>query len=344
MENKTILVSVISEQTIPNILLIKEFSNENIEHLFITTDAMEKEGRSIWIERAVGFEINSITRIIVDQNNTKSISVKLQSEISIKNQVDYLVNLTGGTKPMTLAIFDFFKSLNAKIIYIPIGKNVIEELYPTVSNSETNIKYRLNLKEYLQAYGLYFQSDENLLYDNAYTFNFFNQFKTKRFSFKKEQRIINSHQAESKLDRTYFSGRWFEEYIYLKIKKDFNLSDDAISLGVKISRNPSESQYDNEYDVVFVKDNSLYVIECKASMGSKNTLKDKIDEYLYKLGAITKDFGLRTNSYIFTLTNIEHNAGNKYINIEKKRKILGIKKIVDASDFMKKDFSFSNII
>ncbi len=61
-----------------------------------------------------------------------------------------------------------------------------------------------------------------------------------------------------------------------------------------------------------------------------------MDHYLYKLGAITRDFGLKVNSYIFTLTNVVRVADKKYVNIEKRRKLLGIKTIVDASDFTNK--------
>jgi len=342
MAKNKILVSVISEHTIPNLLLIKEYSNKDLQQLFISTIDMENQGRSLWIERVAKFEDNSVQRIIVDPNNNKLITAKLKEELPDFEQNNYIVNLTCGTKPMTLAIFDFFKEPNNKIVYIPIGKNLIEELYPNLSDTEAIIKYRLNLKEYLHGYGLYFQSNNNLLHNENETFNFFYRFKNKKFSFHRENRILYSHQEDTAIDRTYYSGRWFEEYVYLKIKKELKLSEEDISIEVKIYRDPQSPQNDNEFDVMFTKDNSLYVVECKASIGSKTTIKDKMDDYLYKLGAITKDFGLRTNSYIFTLTNLKNIAGKKYENLEKKINILGIKRTIDANDFLQEDFSFIN--
>ncbi len=51
---KKVLVSVISEQTIPNLLLIKEFEGKYDDMLFISTKQMEEKGQSRWIERAAG--------------------------------------------------------------------------------------------------------------------------------------------------------------------------------------------------------------------------------------------------------------------------------------------------
>lgn len=83
--------------------------------------------------------------------------------------------------------------------------------------------------------------------------------------------------------------------------------------------------------MVFVKDNALYVIECKVSMtGYGKVPKSVVDEYLYKLAAISKDFGLRVNSYIFTLHQMWRFSKATQENMSKRMRILGIRDIIDG--------------
>jgi len=332
---KTILLSIISEQSIPNVLIIKELQGSYDDLLFITTDYVEKKGLDKWVELGCGIKEGSVERIKVVEDDINDIRNKLKSLELLNTQ--YIVNMSGGTKVMTIGVYEFFAVSNNRIIYVPIGKNIISEIYPNSLITQTPITYRLNLMEYLLSYGLYYQSDESLTYDAEHTLQFFEQFKRKNFYFYSEKRIIDSHSQVDKKDKVYYSGKWFEEYVYIKLKRELDIDESDIALGVKLFRDTADLQHDNEYDVVFVYENELYVIECKASMGSKDTLKNNLDAFMYKLAAITRDFGLRVYSSIFTLTNIEKIAGHRLAGIQKKSKILGIKAIVDAKFFLKNE-------
>lgn len=339
---KTVLVSVISDQTIPNVLVIKDLQGSYDDLLFITTEYVEKKGLDRWVELGCGIKENSVARIKVVEDDLNDIRNKLKS-LDLEN-TQYVVNMSGGTKVMTIGVYEFFSTNSNRIIYVPIGKNVISEVYPYSSAVQMPIKYRLNLMEYLLSYGLYYQSDESLTYDGEYTLKFFEQFKKKNFYFFGEKKIIDSHSHVEKKDKVYYSGKWFEEFVYIKLKRELDVEESAIALGVKLFRDTADLQHDNEYDVVFVYENELYVIECKASMGSKDTLKDNLDSFMYKLAAITRDFGLRVHSSIHTLTNIEKNAGNKFSGIQKKSKILGIKNVLDAEFFKKNDTIINSLV
>lgn len=337
----TTLISVISEQTIPNLLLIRELKGKYKDQVFITTPDMERQRRSQWIETAAGIPENSVRRIIVDENSLPDIRQKLTAAFS-GDVAGFHINLTGGTKPMTIGIYEFFSKPGNRIVYVPIGKNHQEELYPNPGCEDIPIAYRLNLMEYLLAYGLYYQSDEALLHPKEFTAAFFNDFRRKKFRFNIEPRIINAQQNDSEIEKVYYSGRWFEEFVFTSVAESLQLESGHIALSVKIFRDPDSPQHDNEFDVMFVLDNALYVIECKARVGNYHYIKDNMDDYMNKLAAITRDFGLRVNSFIFTLTDIENIAGNKYPNIEKRRRILGIKGIVDAKDFLNGDIEIVN--
>ena len=339
---QTLLISIISEQTVPNVLLINEFKGKYDDMVFITSFDMEKSGKSNWIEQATGIEIGSVPRIVVNENSWSDISEKLIEYVWPENSI-YLVNQTGGTKIMTLAVFEFFAKNSNRIVYSPIGKNQYDEIYPSHDKLPTPINFRLNLKDYLLAHGLYFQSSDEMYFPFEHTKQFFSSFRNRKFNFYRTPEIIDAHQLPTEQERVYYSGRWFEEFVYETLKSKMNLGEDQISMNVKLFRRLDELQHDNEFDVMFTKDNSLYVIECKASVGGKNTIKDKMDHYLHKLGAITRDFGLRVNSYIFTLTNIHQVAAGKFNGIDKRRKILGIRGIFDAPKFYNIDEIVSSL-
>ncbi len=328
-----ILISLISDQTIPNLLLIKELEGCYDQMVFISTLVMESSGKSKWIEEAAGIEKGSISRIIVEENDWTDIGDKLQA-FPWPKDARFIVNQTGGTKVMTLAVYEYFACNNNQIVYIPIGQNHYEELYPRRDQNPVIISYRINLQAYLMSHGLYFESTSELLATEEYTRDFFQYFRIKRFVFYKVPEIMEAQQMPTEKERVYFGGEWFEEYIYCRIKRELNIGKQHIALNVKVFRSQDETQNDNEYDIMFTHDNRLFVIECKASVGSKSTIKDKMDHYLYKLGAITRDFGLKVNTYIFTLSNVARLADKKFTNIEKRRKLLGIKAIVDARDFI----------
>lgn len=330
----TTLISIISDQTIPNLLLIKELQDMFESHLFITTDYVEQKGIDTWIAKAAGIEQNSIKRIKVVEDDLNDIRQSLERDIDQNN--NYIVNMSGGTKVMAIGIYEFFAKENNKIIYVPIGKNTYREIFPNPSQSETKINYRISLAEYLNAYGLSYEPKTKLLKTKEFTDEFFNDFKKKNFNFNRESRIIESQQLESTVDRVYFSGAWFEEYCYYRIKKDFCLGENSIGLTVELKREANSQTHDNEYDVMFVYENQLYVVECKASVGGNKMGKDNLEKFMYKLAAITRDFGLKTNSAIFTLTNISKRLSNKLEWLEKRRKILGIKAVADAVFFLKK--------
>lgn len=332
---KTTLVSIISEQSIPNVLIIKELKGAYDELLFITTDYVEKIGFDCRIENACGLKENTVKRIKVIEDNLSNIKEKL-TELD-KQNTRYIVNMSGGTKVMTIGVYEFFACSQNRIIYVPIGKNMISEIYPNSSIAQIPIKYRLNLMEYLLSYGLYYQSDETLTYDKEHTLKFFEQFKIKNFNFYSEKKIIDSHSHVDKKDKVYYSGKWFEEFVYIKLKEELDIDETDIALGVKLFRDTEDLHHDNEYDVVFVSNNELYVIETKVTVGNENYIKDNLEKYMYKLAAITRDFGLRIHSAIFTLSDTESLLNNKLDGIKSRQKILGIKTIADARFFLRNE-------
>ncbi len=336
---KRILISVLSDYLQPNFLLIKELEGEYDELIFITTEIMESKNKkkSYWLSKALKLG-NEVGKIVVEEDDYEAVVEALDKEqFSSENQ--YIVNLTGGTKVMSIAVHDYFSKFNPKFYYVPIGKNEIKSF----NSKEEGIplKYRMNLVEYFTLYGLSYKCDNSLIYKEEHSKNLFGRFKNVNFNRSKIAELANAQSLNKALDKRYYGGTWFEEYAYSRLKEELGLNDGQICKSAKIFRETS-TENDNEIDVMFVKDNLLHIFECKVTMsgvGPNKSSSQSIESVLYKLAAVSKDFGLRVNSYLLTLQKIKNNLSNfsekRLESLEKRKNILGIKAILDSSDLKK---------
>lgn len=93
----------------------------------------------------------------------------------------------------------------------------------------------------------------------------------------------------------YLTGGWFEEYVFYLINN--NIHPDDIAIGVHID-GCTEIQHNNELDVCFIKNNQLFVIECKTGINSQSMF----NEIVYKVSALKEVLlGISCHSYIFSL-------------------------------------------
>ena len=93
----------------------------------------------------------------------------------------------------------------------------------------------------------------------------------------------------------YLTGGWFEEYVYRLIQQ--NVAPDDIAIGVRID-GCTEIRHDNELDVCFIKNNQLFVIECKSGINSESMF----NEIVYKVSSLKEVLlGLDCRSFIFSL-------------------------------------------
>jgi hypothetical protein len=94
----------------------------------------------------------------------------------------------------------------------------------------------------------------------------------------------------------YLTGGWFEEYVYYILLA--MVRPQQIALSVRIAR--PGSLHNNELDVVFIKANTLFVVECKTGVATDHMFNDIV----YKVCALKEAFlGMACKSYIFTLKN-----------------------------------------
>lgn len=136
------LVNIISAQTIPNYIFIKDYYKDGDKLLFFTSSTMTKPLH--YILSTLGL---SETDVEIKQLSEENWQVMCQEIASvIKPDVNYLVNTTGGTKYMSMAVSEaFHKHTNADFFYIPYPKNI----YLKTTENAIPIKHRVNIKEYM---------------------------------------------------------------------------------------------------------------------------------------------------------------------------------------------------
>ena len=318
---KRVLISLISEQTIPNLRIINKFKSIIDHHVFITTKKMEDihENRAAWIMRAAGLKLNQVSKIIVDPNDLSSIYQKME-EFDFLEENEYYVNVTGGNKLMSIAVMNYFLRFNSKIFYCSTDSKHYMQIHPKDNPEKQKFTLKLSIINYLKAYGLTLIKGEYNLTDNRISNELFAECMKYNNNSKYISRIKKAHQYSSINDRIYYSGGWFEEYIYYKIKKELNLSDRQIAMKTQIANRNTR----NEYDVVFIYNNVIHIVECKAYF-TRNSIKSRVESGLYKLGALDDDFGIKARSIFITNYDIISYNRRENRTLENRAKDLDVK-------------------
>lgn len=260
------------------------------------------------------------------------VTKKISQWIEKYEDYNFTVNLTCGTKIMSIATYEFFKDFGSKMIYIPFPKNEFFEVYPFKKHSQLNpISLRLGVIEYLTAYSLKLTNEtkkeaeerkeltgwivENYkniettlaeLYKKLGTFRNLESFtlnieisdlnQLRKDFLNKIGFNINGNTISKNLSRSeirYLTGGWLEEYVYNCVNSLKGKGIDDVVINIEIE-NPQSNR--NEFDIMFTKDNALYFVECK-SLSPENELTQIS---LYKIGTLQKEFGLRVQSFYLT--------------------------------------------
>lgn len=335
---KKILVSLVSDQTIPNILAIHHFRPDEL--LFITTDKMEAKCKTVAIMKTVhllglNFTEAAVQKMVVKEDSILDCHRKIEEWMNGREDGEFIINFTCGTKIMSIAVYEYFKDYGSRMIYIPIPKN--EYITPFPKKSATlpePLPLRLSVTHYLAAYGLKVTNASKLKeyrrdaatrsevavfivsnYERLKTLlgllgdrlRKYRDDKGFDFSLVYEQATKEEVGLFSLLDIDYdgvtisrkltrseivfLTGGWLEEFCLNEILKVTDIDD--VVIGLKLMNKQGS---DNEFDVMFTKDNSLFVVECK----SLDQNDDKKTDALYKIGALQKEFGLRVESFLVT--------------------------------------------
>ncbi len=354
--------------------------------LFITTEGMKKKGKCEVIKKTVGGDFDSEKRevnqnMLFDVKEQLSEFFKNEKFDKIFVNVtggNKIMSLA------TYMFFNDYKNGDVEIFYLPIGSMVFKRIKPLDSSGkalDVPFEIKLTVDKYFEAlgvevekmgkpvnlelsrklYSMYFEkkcifSDLTGILRKYRKKDGGKEFgKPRNIEDVKKVRCLlsvlglNPDEFNFFKDRTYidyFSGGWFEEYVYDKIKSLKGEYIDDVRLNVKLREKPTEvdeeSDVENELDVVFIANNNLHVIECK----SGNLTNQDWTNTFYKVALLNRRFGLSATSYIVSLADdvFVDEGGKKVLrkNIRSKSAVFGVKyvdyeKVLDGVDNYFKD-------
>jgi hypothetical protein len=329
-------ISILSEQLIPNVLFIKQMADTGNRHIFLSTEKMEADKKSNILADTLNLSLNQYKVVIIDPNRPADI-LEVLDEYSWPDG-PYIVNITGGTKMMSQMVYLYFSEIsNSRIYYWPIGNKSVELLHPTIEELPIHKAVLLNLSTYFAAHGYSYICQTELYKPLTVAQGLLKQ-TIASGSAGKVPALTKPHEVYFNPDeKVYFSGAWFEEWLYTFLKRELNLRDDAIGLNLKLKNihasRPTES--DNEVDVAFVYKNRLYIWECKVYNQIGHRSK-KIADPVYKMSSISQSLGLQATSFVAILAMFGESQSRKDF-LNDITRVMRIKKVFSMEDFFDTD-------
>jgi len=158
-----ILVNIVGGQTQPNILMAKEIHHlyGTINQLVLVYSQFTEKQFKLTQQACVGLT-EEVVPIMVNEDDIIDIQNKLTNNITFEDGDELFVNITGGTKIMSIGVYDFFVKYSARIFYVVLGKNTYNQVFPRVKNKVNHFRYSLNLEEYLKGYGVNIANPDSL--------------------------------------------------------------------------------------------------------------------------------------------------------------------------------------
>ncbi len=332
---------LVSRQTIPNISPILDERFRPATVIMLVSPEMEENCQNlINIYKPRG--IKTLKWKIDDAWNVEHISNRILELLSDYEHEDIILNATGGTKPMSIAAYEVFRTFKKKIFYVHSAKDRLIWMYPH-EQTTIDLADRIKIPEYFKAYGadkvhfcelgiqatirkLNQQIIDNIEYysRSLVSLNYFaSTADNSNLTSQKIGRELNgkhdfwdlvelfkqSQILEYKNYRLYFkdeesrficNGGWLELYAHsccLNLKQSLKLQD--VSRSVEVIRQRGQKQVKNELDVVLLKDNRLYLMECKTRRYKNGTAQ--FNNTLYKLDSLADQLaGMQTRSMIIS--------------------------------------------
>jgi len=328
-------IIIVSGQVIPNVTPVLDESIRPEKVILCVSDKMKEHANVLAgffknkkIETEI-FELGYAYNFPELQDRFLELATKLEKADSVA------VNLTGGTKLMTIAAQMVFS--DCPCFYVIPEKDQIVMI--DAENPDLYaIQDRINLRDYFLIHGYTINSMKRKEKIPAETVKLCKEILKNYDTFKNYLGVLNAlaQKAEeanslsvrnensdnicellnffyqhrsieyyddkkiefaSESDRSFCKGLWLEKYVVSELQK----VHDKVGLqdwagSIQIE---SASGTKNEIDAAFLYNNELYVIECKTAR-----MDDKSDDALYKLGTIRSYGGLYTRSVIATFREL----------------------------------------
>jgi len=306
-------------------ILIYDIGEEEIEIALDTKKGLKKLSEIY----NLNYEIKLMP---LDEDSKKDFS-KIYKKL--KEFSDLALNVAEADSLLVIMMSAFIMQMNGKIFTYDKFDNTFNEIY----NKNCQLKKAKNLKlnDYLTLLNYEIEDKKNaqdiLKYKQAVLELFKNYpvFKNQRMLLKKNRLksvyyknlFKKAGVLEKKLNLQKLNGDIFEEFVFWNL---YQLDVDDIWLNVKIvSEREGEEAIKNEFDILMIKDNKIYIVECKFG-----NLAIKPDELIYKSDSLLSLFGEDTKGVIVYINDvkerIESIKNSTLPQDVKKKKLFNLKK------------------
>ena len=297
MAKQRTLVCLVSDQAVPNYLFIKELYQFGDEILLVASDKMKDKVSKL--AEALNWTNANILTHVLSNIGIEDDFIQLRHELSslLEAERQYVANLTGGNKPMAIALYEQMKAkANSEMYYMPYGKMHFQQIE---TGERLDVKTKITLADYFAMYGIIFRPTKSTcLGDRTLADAFFKVYTTKMMNKEVVEALKNlqPHRNDKSIDITaevasaldyfgylpksegkltkkeieYLTGGWFEEWAYYGIKEQYGLGDEYIAINAHIGKS------NNELDVVLVRHNMLQIVECKSGIEDKKMLNSHL--------------------------------------------------------------------
>jgi hypothetical protein len=345
---KMTLITILSNNNIFELIpIIYEFKNRVKKHILIA-DKIDSS-KVLELEKAINKLnkkynlVKEIETVIIDEDDKQDIK-KLQQNLP---NSDLYINATKADNTLLVVLSVYVLNKNGYVISYDKFENTYN-LISTTALTNHKIENNLNIDNFLLLCGYKVSYDivdnqKSLHSDVKFIFKdtqklfkaiqYYNQNKIEKIP----KKILKAFRSiglikKNKIDKIYSFGYLFELFIYNKLDS-YNFDD--IKINVKVNFNDDIL---NEFDILTIKDNHIYAIECKFGTASE------AENVIYKLDSIIEHFGEDSKGLIVNLQNSTDNKNKKpikklYSSIKTKRAMLNSIAIYNEYFFDEKKFN-----
>lgn len=330
------LLCLLSDQHVPNLLAIHHYKPDRL--VLVETTAMKQRGVSTNLLNALRFggldyENRMCPEPLNAEDNVGEIQKTLQAAYGRFPSADWIANVTGGTKPMSIATYEFFKAVGGTIVYTNVSRP--NQIIDLVKGTTENCSHQLSIKEFLAGYGFELRkADKKIEEAESRAIKWIESatllarhcvdkpilqlqdherkkardkgitLASDRVNFPNDRLrqlwLADSHSLTlDKYEVKFLTGGWLEVFFWNLLRKHAEtLGIWDVQLDLEVGRLGDQSG--NEFDVSFMHNFALSMIECKSGSQSHDPGAD----VLYKIEALIRQFrALRVRSYLATTSS-----------------------------------------
>lgn len=149
-----VLLCLLSDQHVPNLLSVHHFQPDRL--VLVESSGMKAKHASANFLTALklgglDYEGRCDVEGLHTEDSLEAIRGTLRQAYGKHPSADWIANLTGGTKPMSIATYEFFKALEGRLVYTNVAKPAA--LLDIATQQTETCRHPLTIKEFLAGYG-----------------------------------------------------------------------------------------------------------------------------------------------------------------------------------------------